>query len=86
MTSEPADPVNIDDDVMETLDEDNILTRDFVARVLDAVQDGNIYEVKRLVEPLHEADIADLLEQTSSERRGPLAVAMGDLMSAEVLA
>ena len=86
MTSEQAEPVTIDDEVMETLDEDNILNRDFVARVLEAVQDGDTDEVKRLVEPLHEADIADLLEQTSSERRGPLAVAMGDLMSAEVLA
>lgn len=86
MTSEPAVPVTIDDVVMETLDEDNILTRDFVARVLDAAQNGDADEVKRLVEPLHEADIADLLEQTPSERRGALAVAMGDFMSAEVLA
>ncbi len=86
MTSEPADPEFRDDEVMETLDEDNILTRDFVDRVLDAVESGDREEVQRLVEPLHEADIADLLEQTSSERRGALAVAMGDLMSAEVLA
>ena len=86
MTSEPADPEFRDDEVMETLDEDNILTRDFVDRVLDAAQSGDAVEVKRLVEPLHEADIADLLEQTPSERRGALAVAMGDFMSAEVLA
>jgi magnesium transporter len=39
-----------------------------------------------LVEPLHEADIADLLELTPSERRGELAISLGDLMSAEVLA
>jgi magnesium transporter len=86
MTSENADPVTIDEEIVETLDEDNILTRDFVDRVLEAVQDGDTDEVQRLVEPLHEADIADLLEQTSSERRGPLAVAMGEYMSAEVLA
>ncbi|MBL0923577.1 MAG: magnesium transporter [Sphingomonadaceae bacterium] len=86
MTSENADPVAIDSEIVETLDEDNILTRDFVARVLDAVEDGDVAEVQRLVEPLHEADIADLLEQTPSDRRGPLAVAMGEYMSAEVLA
>lgn len=86
MTSEPADPEFLDDDVMETLDEDNNLTRDFVDRVLDAVESGDRDEVRRLVEPLHEADIADLLEQMPSDQRGALAVAMGDLMSADVLA
>jgi magnesium transporter len=86
MTSEIADPAILPDDVVETLDEDNVLTREFVDRVLDAVEEGDMDEVQRLVEPLHEADIADLLEQTPSERRGPLAVAMGPLMSAEVLA
>ncbi|MBA4307271.1 MAG: magnesium transporter [Sphingopyxis sp.] len=86
MTSEPADPEILDDDVMETLDEDNNLTRDFVDRVLDAVESGDRDEVRRLVEPLHEADIADLLEQMPSDQRGALAVAMGDLMSADVLA
>lgn len=86
MTSEPADPEILDVDVMETLDEDNNLTRDFVDRVLDAVESGDRDEVRRLVEPLHEADIADLLEQMPSDQRGALAVAMGDLMSADVLA
>lgn len=86
MTSEPADPEILGNDVMETLDEDNNLTRDFVDRVLDAVESGDRDEVRRLVEPLHEADIADLLEQTPSDQRGVLAVAMGDLMSADVLA
>jgi len=86
MISENADPVIIDDDIMETLDEDNRLTRDFVDRVLDAAAAGDVAEVNRLVEPLHEADIADLLELTPRDRRGELAIAMGDLMSADVLA
>jgi magnesium transporter len=87
MTSDTAVPhPEIDNDVVETLDEDNILTRDFVDLVLAAVENGDVDEVQRLVEPLHEADIADLLEQTPSEMRGPLAVAMGEYMSAEVLA
>ena len=86
MTSDIASPNIIDTEIVETLDEDNRLTRDYVDRVLDAVEDGNLNEVRRLVEPLHEADIADLLELTPSERRGELALSLGDLMSAEVLA
>jgi len=86
MTSDIASPDFIDTEIVETLDEDNRLTRDYVDRVLDAVEDGNLNEVRRLVEPLHEADIADLLELTPSERRGELAISLGDLMSAEVLA
>ncbi|MFC4291345.1 magnesium transporter [Sphingorhabdus arenilitoris] len=68
------------------LDEDNRLTRDFVNRVLQAVEDGDNHEAYRLVEPLHEADIADLFELTPSDERGPLAIALGDVMGAEVLA
>ena len=86
MTSDIASPNIIDTEIVETLDEDNRLTRDYVDRVLDAVEVGNLNEVRRLVEPLHEADIADLLELTPSERRGELAISLGDLMSAEVLA
>jgi magnesium transporter len=86
MTSDIADPLTIDTEILETLDEDNRLTRDYVDRVLDAMEAGDAQEVYRLVEPLHEADIADLLELTPSERRGDLAISMGELMSAEVLA
>ncbi len=86
MTSEIADPDMLPDDIVETLDEDNRLTRDFVDRVLDAVEEGDLTEAHRLVEPLHEADIADLFELTPRDRRGELAIALGDLMSAEVLA
>ena len=70
MTSDIASPIIIDTEIVETLDEDNRLTRDYVDRVLVAVEDGNLNEVRRLVEPLHEAYIADLLELTPSERRG----------------
>lgn len=86
MTSDIADPFIDVPEIVETLDEDNRLTRDYVDRVLDAAEEGNLDEVRRLVEPLHEADIADLLELTPSERRGALAISLGDLMSAEVLA
>lgn len=91
MTDEIADPeidnVLIDDiDADVTLDEDNRLTRKFVDRVLDAVEAGNNVEAYRLVEPLHDADIADLFELTPRDQRGDLAISLGDLMCAEVLA
>ena len=40
MTSDIANPTVIDPEIVETLDEDNRLTRDYVDRVLDAVEDG----------------------------------------------
>jgi magnesium transporter len=89
MTSDIADPDITETDlpeIVETLDEDNRLNRDFVNRVLDAIEAGDFVEAKRLVEPLHEADIADLFELTPSDKRGSLAIGLGELMSAEVLA
>jgi magnesium transporter len=89
MTSDIAD-LNLTEteipEIVETLDEDNRLTRDFVNRVLDAIEEGDLDTANRLVEPLHEADIADLFELTPSDKRGALAIGLGDLMSAEVLA
>jgi magnesium transporter len=86
MTENIVDPIAIETAPLETLDEDNRLTGDFVRRVLDAVEAGDHGEAYQLVEPLHEADIADLLELTSREKRGALALSLGDLMSADVLA
>jgi magnesium transporter len=92
MTSEIADLQSMQNaaenlaDLQPSLDEDNRLTRDFVNRVWSAVESGDNEAAYRLVEPLHEADIADLFELTQSDRRGALAICLGDLMSAEVLA
>ena len=88
MTSEIADPLIADTDIdtRPSLDEDNRLTRDFVNRVWTAVETGDNDEAYRLVEPLHVADIADLFELTQQDRRGALAICLGALMSAEVLA
>ncbi|BAV65087.1 magnesium transporter [Sphingobium cloacae] len=66
-------------------DEDDRLKTDFVSAVLDAVEEGDSERARELVSPLHPADIADLLELTPSERRGPVAAALGDLVGAEVL-
>ena len=70
----------------ETLDEDHRLRADFVRLVLDAVERGDTEEAYRLAQPLHAADIADLFELTKREDRADLAIALGDLLSADVLA
>jgi magnesium transporter len=69
----------------ETLDEDDRLKHEFVSAVLHAVEDGDTDRARELVEPLHPADIADLLELTPSERRADVVTALGDLVGAEVL-
>ena len=70
----------------ETLDEDNLLKADFVRLVLDAGERGDTEEAYRLAQPLHAAEIADLFELTKREDRADLAIALGDLLSADVLA
>lgn len=86
MTSETTDPEIFEKPELESLDEDNQLTRNFVDRVLDALDSDEVGETYRLVEPLHEADVADLFENIPAERRGELAIILGDLMTADVLA
>ena len=71
---------------VETLDEDNRLTRDFVSGVIDALEDGRSEDVQAQVAPLHPADIADLFELIPAEDRAPLAAMLGELVGAEVLA
>jgi magnesium transporter len=68
-----------------TLDEDDRLKPAFVSAVIDAVEEGDTARARELVQPLHPADIADLLELTPNDRRAEVAAALGDLVGAEVL-
>ena len=68
------------------LDEDDRLKPEFVDAVLQAVETGETEEAKRLVEPLHPADIADLFELTPEDQRAPLAAAVADLLDGDVFA
>jgi magnesium transporter len=94
MTSEELDPrltagaAAASDEVreIETHDEENTLTRDFVRRVRDALENGETDAVYDLVEPLHPADIADLFELLDRDERPALAKAINDLMGSEVFA
>jgi len=70
----------------ERHDEENRLKPEYVASVREALEAGDKGAVYDLVEPLHPADTADLIELIGSERRDFLAAAISELMSVEVVA
>lgn len=84
--TEMTDAPELEDVAPPSLDEDNRLTNEFVRSVSDAVDDGDNNLAQELVNPLHNADIADLFELIDEDERAPLASALGDLVSADVLA
>ncbi|RIV86083.1 magnesium transporter [Aurantiacibacter xanthus] len=70
----------------EQFDEENRLKPEFVREVRDALAEKDESAAYELVEPLHPADIADLLELLAPEERRALASAITDLMTVEVVA
>ncbi|HWJ69792.1 MAG TPA: magnesium transporter [Sphingobium sp.] len=87
-TARPHDdsvPQGADLPLETNLDEDDRLKPAFVTAVLAAVEAEDDETARALVEPLHPADIADLLELTPEDRRADVAAALGDLVGAEVL-
>ncbi|MBN8817848.1 MAG: magnesium transporter [Sphingomonas sp.] len=84
LRTEPAPPEQ-DVPVETNLDEDDRLKPEFVSAVLAAVEAGDADAARALVEPLHPADVADLLELTPEDRRAGVAAALGDIVGAEVL-
>jgi magnesium transporter len=67
-------------------DKENRLKPEFLRSVLDALEAEEFDQVYDLVEPLHAADIADLLELIDEDQRVRLARAIRDLMGVEVIA
>ncbi len=83
----PEDGARPDDRIDdERMDEENTLKKEYVEAVEQALEDGDTKAVYELVEPLHPADIADLLELFEREQRYQLAAAITDLMTSEVVA
>jgi magnesium transporter len=80
--AEAAEVVRVED----SLDEENVLKKDFVRRVREALDAGETDQVYELVEPLRPADIADLFELLDVDERPALAKAISDLMGSEVFA
>ena len=68
------------------LDEDDRLRPAFVRDVIARVDAGDDAGARDLVAPLHPADLADLFELAPSDKRAPLAAALGDLLDGDVLA
>src|SRR5690349_6567626 len=68
------------------MDAEDRLRPAFVDRVLDAVEDGDDETARRLVQPLHPADVADLIELAASDEREGLVKALAGIISPDVLA
>ena len=62
------------------------MSPEFVRTVLDLVDAGDVEAVREKVEPLHPADIADLVELTPADQRQALAAAISGLIDGDVLA
>jgi magnesium transporter len=84
----PADDGARPDDRIDDarLDTENTLKADYVRTVREALEAGDKGAVYDLVEPLHPADIADLIELLDKDERMVLAAAITDLMGSEVVA
>jgi len=78
-----ADSGGSDNSVM---DEETRLRPEFVDRVLDAVEAGDDETARKLVEPLHPADVADLIELARRDEREGLVKALAGIVDADVLA
>ncbi|AZQ67552.1 magnesium transporter [Silicimonas algicola] len=68
-----------------SVDEDYALDNRAVAQVLEAVAEGDKARLTALFEPMHAADIADLLEQVEPDERRQLVLLAGSLIDGEVL-
>lgn len=68
------------------IDEEDRLRPEFVDKVLDAVDAGDDETARRLVEPLHPADVADLIELAARDEREGLVKALAGIVSPDVLA
>jgi len=78
-----ADPRN---DARQPMDEEDRLRPDFVREVLDAAADGDDEKARALVEGLHPADIADLIELAAADEREGLVAALAGMVDADVFA
>ena len=68
------------------IDEEDRLRPEFVDKVLDAVDAGDDETARRLVAPLHPADVADLIELAARDEREGLVKALAGIVSPDVLA
>ena len=85
--SEDIAPPELDEALENTVtDEESRLRPEFVEKVLDAVEAGDVDTARALVEPLHPADVADLIELARADEREGLVKALAGIISPDVLA
>ena len=73
-------------EAQQPIDEEDRLRPSFVSKVLDAVDAGDHETARELVEPLHPADVADLIELAAADERDGLVRALAEIVDADVLA
>ncbi|MFL6734188.1 MAG: magnesium transporter [Sphingomicrobium sp.] len=78
-----AVPPGLEDET--PMDSEDRLRPEFVDRVLDAVASGDDETARELVEPLHPADVADLIELAARDERQGLVRALAEIVDADVL-
>src|SRR3954462_13718919 len=76
-----APPVDSD-----AIDDEDRLRPEFVDKVLDAVDAGDDETARKLVESLHPADVADLIELAARDEREGLVKALAGIVDADVYA
>jgi magnesium transporter len=70
----------------DAIDDEDRLRPEFVDKVLDAVDAGDDETARKLVQPLHPADVADLIEAAARDEREGLVKALAGIVDADVLA
>lgn len=70
---------------VELRDEEGGIRSEFLHAVVSALDDGNAAKVRELTLPLHEADLANLIELLRPEQRGALISTLGDDFDAAAL-
>jgi magnesium transporter len=76
----------VDSQAQDIMDDEDRLHGRFVARVLDSVAAGDHDTARSLVEPLHPADVADLIELAAADEREGLVAALAEIVDADVYA
>jgi magnesium transporter len=86
MTPETLEPeVDGAEDTGAPLDERGSLTSEFIRSVSDRIEEEEHDEVRRLVEDLRPADIADLIEQLGGEQQRDFVTIIGPDLPSETL-
>ncbi|MEE8502104.1 MAG: magnesium transporter [Kiloniellales bacterium] len=87
MTDPPQDWTESNEPEAEAVAEDDYyLDPELISEVSEALAAGEVNKVQELIEPLHAADLADLLEYLDKDERGLAVEALWSFIDSEVLA